>query len=143
MKGVYVWVDEVTDLMCRISTLLNDKTSGFVGITKEHPWYGRMPCGAHYYFGDFKSHVYGSRHYPAECKKHWWFWFTVPGVGESIKEEVMQKCRILAAHLQIEGTEPAQLIGYPNPEPTRKENIELEISRIKEYEWQRKMDLIQ
>lgn len=125
-KDVYVWVDDVTDLMCRISTLSNGKTSRFVGITKEHPWYGRMPYGSHYYFGHFKSSVCGRCYYPAECKEHWWFWFTVPGVGRGIKEEVMQRCRILAAHLQIEGTELAQLIGYPDPKPTEQENRELE-----------------
>lgn len=103
-KGYKVWIDEPTGTLCKVSTL-SGTVMGFVSVGSNHPWFYREDCP----LPGISS--YGTIFRPAECKGLWWFYFTLPGEGKGTVAEAMQKCRILAAQLEIEGTELAQQIA--------------------------------
>lgn len=92
-----VWEDERTGLLCRTSNLY-----GGVGVPKDHPWYNRKECP----IDGYKS--YGIVHYPKECEGRWWFYF--PIYMEDY-DHIKKRCMILAALLEVEGTELAQEIA--------------------------------
>lgn len=103
-RGYKVWADEPTGTLCKVSTL-SGTVMGFVGVGSNHPWFHREDCP----LPGISS--YGSISHPAECKGLWWFYFTLPGESKKDVEKAMQKCRTLAAQLEVEGTELAQQIS--------------------------------
>lgn len=103
-KGYKVWVDEPTSTLCKVSTL-SGTVMGFVSVGSNHPWFHREDCP----LPGISS--YGTISHPVECRGLWWFYFTLPGEGKGTVAKAMQKCRILAAQLEIEGTELAQQIA--------------------------------
>lgn len=103
-KGYKVWVDEPTGTLCKVSTL-SGTVMGFVSVGRNHPWFSREDCP----LPGISS--YGTISHPVECRGLWWFYFALDGNGRETIEKTMQKCRILAAQLEIEGTELAQQIS--------------------------------
>lgn len=103
-KGYKVWVDEPTGTLCKVSTL-SGTVMGFVSVGRNHPWFDREDCP----LSGISS--YGTISHPVECRGLWWFYFTLPGEGKGTVAKAMQKCRVLAAQLEIEGTELAQQIS--------------------------------
>lgn len=95
-----VWTDESTGLLCKVSDL-SGTTMGFVGVPLNHPWFNRNEC-------PLKGiSVFGTIRHPEQCRGLWWFYFT----DKKGLEDTKQKCRLLAAQLEIEGTELAQEIA--------------------------------
>lgn len=112
-EKVRVWEDEVTGVLCRVSYLIGIWT-GFVAIPPGHPWFmvSEIPIP--------KVQSYGEVHWPKECEGLWWVYF-YGAKGEGL-EEVEQRCRILAAQVEIAGTDLAQQIdSLPMPPPLRSE----------------------
>lgn len=103
-KGYKVWVDEPTGTLCKVSTL-SGSVMGFISVGSNHPWFHREDCP----LPGISS--YGTISHPAECRELWWFYFSLDGNGKKVVEKAMQKCRILAAQLEIESTELAQQIA--------------------------------
>lgn len=103
-RGYKVWIDEPTGTLCKVSTL-SGTVMGFVSVGRNHPWFSREDCP----LPGISS--YGTISHPVECRGLWWFYFALDGNGRETIEKTMQKCRILAAQLEIEGTELAQQIA--------------------------------
>lgn len=103
-KGYRVWVNESTETLCKVSTL-SGTLMGFVSVSSNHPWFNREDCP----LPGISS--YGTISHPPECRGLWWFYFTLHGGSKKDVEKAMQKCRILAVQLEIEGTELAQQIS--------------------------------
>lgn len=103
-KGYKVWVDGPTGTLCKVSTL-SGSVMGFVSVDSNHPWFYREDCPLP------GISPFGTIFHPAECKGLWWFYFSLDGSGKKVVGKAMQKCRILAAQLEIEGTELAQQIA--------------------------------
>jgi len=96
--------------MCKVS-ILSGELMGFVSVSRGHPYFGenKVPIKGLSYYGQMYS--------PEECKNLWWFCFFMKGANI---EAAMQKCRIFAAQLEIEGTELGKQIAElctkaPNP----------------------------
>ena len=112
-----VWEDERTGVLCKVSNL-SGTTMGFAGVTSNHPWYylNRCPLPG--------ISVFGTMNQPKQCRNLWWFYFTENLSGDKGMEGARQRCRILAAQLEAEGTELAQQIAElcpPPPATPRKE----------------------
>jgi hypothetical protein len=109
-----VWVDERTGVLCRVSNL-SGSLMGFASVAPGHPWFNRNDCP----LTGISS--YGTIHYPKVCQGTWWFYFSLRGNDE---EAAKQKCRILAAQLEAEGSELAQQIAELAPTSSDSECID-------------------